>query len=1164
MRKVRIALCQIECHPALYLSNISYLEEPFVPSPQGTSLSSLATKGVQVDSLQILCSEEYKSWSLSRLASIFEELANFNPIPDIIVFPEGSVQIDGLSMASTFSSEHGVMVLPGTHTPLSSMAAKHEYKGIGITGNRIKKLMQRGVRNVLPLINGGKIRLIEKKLLSPFEQSIISKPTHEVPTPQSFKLDCSSGQISVLPMICAEALQPVRLPNTYDLVAIISYDHRPNQFIPFAKQQVSNHKLVAYCNDGSAGGTMLYCADDERRPNWLSDTLPNGLPPGDGILVLDLDLDVTTVEVSTATPRYPFQLVALRSIIPEGSDKYQSLQAIEEIRNIQTSEGRAQELSKLLKSEPLTDQQKIRFEFLYELEKRGSPSEDWWTVLGSDCAAMGIAELRQLEARLAKSCNAYLLENGISSAAHSPDASQSLVKFMGQCQDRAAIAETVLEPVAKERQTSTLDREREAEEICSFFDAPTIQVLELTGLPQMGKTVVINKALTQLGKVSSRTIELTDTSTADYIIYQILKTTKSGPEPPYENPVHVARSRSMSRAMRGLSVLCLAKCHLLLDHGIWRDETLEDTLRAILETAAECNTKLIFESQRELPLELESPNIRSRLRIRGLDLQAGQALFDAQLRRVGLSGTAIDKANKEVIVSKVAGHPVAIAIAADAVYEQGPNETIESIRKKQGFFEYFLRRLVRVLELSDEEQIILRLFCLARGDVPREVIVETLSLPSAAPIRNLLALGALEIGQFGMLRIASVLREYFDPTDLLPEQTASFHALAAMALAEISKGRGDDLTTAVEAEYHAGLAEIESPVNTNLIDGALGTARRLYESQKYEKAGKILDSLVQSRRQIDVLRLAAQVAIRRNRLKDALEYAKEVFGRNRRDTWLLAELARIALTQSQDYIAEELISIARSAHVEDVSILVVEGRMYLRRREYQKAEAVFTRAKQLTHRNLWPFFYLGRAYIELGRIDDAVDVLFDGEQFFHESKSRSRGAYQAIRTQLGLAYLLQDELELAAPIIDSLFQDDPTRPEIIRAYAALTIKRDGITEAHAALKQLEKAKIRTRRDRCQFHLLYGLFYLGIGEKDSAVREFAKAHAADRQNVYVMMKQAQTLFELAKDLWLDGNDSYAEFVDDCANLVREILRFDVDNVEAKDLLSALHSTFGLDA
>ena len=441
--------------------------------------------------------------------------------------------------------------------------------------------------------------------------------------------------------------------------------------------------------------------------------------------------------------------------------------------------------------------------------------------------------------------------------------------------------------------------------------------------------------------------------------------------------------------------------------------------------------------------------------------------------------------------------------------------------------------------------------------------MEASNIPANASIRNLLALGVLETAQHGMLRVASVIRDYFDPSELLPEQVTSLHKAAALSLAAASRENGNDLRLAVEAEYHAGLAGISAPIDTKLIDGALGTATRLYREHKYEQAGKILDSLLLARRQLDVLRLAALVSARRNRLEHALGYAQEVFQRNRLDTRLLSELAIIALTQSQERIAEKLVAIARKARVEDESILIVEGRIYLRRRQLDKAEIAFSRAKQLTKRNPWPFFYLGRTYLWLGRLDEAVDVLFDGDIFCHENQVRSRRVVSAIRTQLGVAYLLQDEIELAAPIIESVVQDDSSSPEAARAYAALTIRREGVQEAHKALKKLEGAGIRSRRDRCQYHLFCGLFYLRIKDKDAAIREFKKALSADKQNVFVMMKQARTVFDIAVELWTDGQDTYKEFVDDCANLVRQILRFDSDNAEGKELLADLRAKFGRD-
>ena len=66
MRVIRVALCQFESHPALYTGHIAYPEEPFVPGPDGASLSRLGAKGIDVLALQEHCRVEYSRWNTAR------------------------------------------------------------------------------------------------------------------------------------------------------------------------------------------------------------------------------------------------------------------------------------------------------------------------------------------------------------------------------------------------------------------------------------------------------------------------------------------------------------------------------------------------------------------------------------------------------------------------------------------------------------------------------------------------------------------------------------------------------------------------------------------------------------------------------------------------------------------------------------------------------------------------------------------------------------------------------------------------------------------------------------------------------------------------------------------------------------------------------------------
>ncbi|MDE0523949.1 MAG: hypothetical protein OXH79_18540 [Boseongicola sp.] len=1140
------------------------MEEPFVPANDSSSLSVLSTKGILVEPLQTLCLEKYSAWATTRIQRILDELATMNRVPDLIVFPEGAVPIKALEIIKEFSENQDCTVLAGTHSPQGTTDAMRTYRKAGVKDNRIKKLISRGVRNALPIVSSGKVQLVEKKLFSPFERSIIATQNSlKAPGLRAFELKICGRKFLILPMICAEALQQPRLPKEYDAAIILSYDSDPSKFLPFISHQVNNRKFVAYCNDGKFGGSMVFAVDDKRRPNWIRDALPEGLPPGDSLLVFDLDFETTAVEVGTASPQFPMHLITLGSLVSETSEQFALAKAIKEIGRYDSADVRTRELGDLLKSGPLTPLQQLRFNHLYDQERRGLAATDIWDALGSDFVLRDISPLRQLEGELAASCVEFLFKGATDAASRNPEVSQALLSFVAECQKKAGstkpfeiVANSVREPLI-------IDRERDTQEICAFFESEGPQVLEVTGLPQVGKSEVIKRALGQSGLHRIESINLSATSSAYFLLLEILKLAGERLEAPYPSEAEFLKLQALKRALRSISVLCISNSHFFLDHGVWRDESLEDTVQGLVELACETDTKLVFESQREIPFEFDNPAVRRRLRIRGLDVEFGRALFDTHLRHIGVPGTALTMRDKEAIIKRLGGHPVAIIVAADAVHEAGGREAVRAVMQQQGFFWKFLERLIRVLSLTDDEESVLKLFSLSRDGIFREVVVEVAGSGASSSIRNLLGLGVLEPMRYGILRLAPILRDYFDGSDLPPKQVERFHIAASMRFAEGSRFNRDDLSMAIESEYHAGLGGIETPVKTRLIDGALATVQMLYEQQKYEEAGMVLDRLLSRSRQLDVLRLAALVSARRSRLDEALGFAQEVFTRNRRDTHLLAELAKIALTQSQDRIAEKLISIARSARVEDVSILIVEGRMHLRRRDLDGAEAAFLRAKQLTRRNPWPFFYLGRTYWQLGRLDEAVEVLFEGETFCYDSNSRSRRALSAIRTQLAVVYLLLDEVDLAAPIIESLARDEAGSPEVGRAYAALTIKREGIGEAHKALKQLEKAKIRNRQDRCQYHLFCGIFYLGIGDKESASREFSHSLKADRQNVFVMMKQARTLFELAVELWTDGQDGYRDLVDDCANMVRQILRFDANNAEGRDLLADLRAKFGKD-
>ena len=312
------------------------------------------------------------------------------------------------------------------------------------------------------------------------------------------------------------------------------------------------------------------------------------------------------------------------------------------------------------------------------------------------------------------------------------------------------------------------------------------------------------------------------------------------------------------------------------------------------------------------------------------------------------------------------------------------------------------------------------------------------------------------------------------------------------------------------------------------------------------------------------MRLSALADAKCNEFDLALDKAKRLFRVDPSDTWLLSEIARTALSQRRDDIAEQLIAIAKTANMEDTAIHIVSGTMLLRRGDLPGAEEHFEKACKLTRRTAWPYYYLGKTRLRKGEVDEAVDALCDGEEFIYDKSIRNVKVLTAIRTQLGIAYLLLDRIDLAKPILEGLFTDETSDPEVMRAYAFLCLKADGIETAHEAYKRLSDAKIRSRHDRAQYHLFYGLFYLGLEDKGNASREFSKAHREDKNNVYVMVKLARVYYDMAMDSWIDDDLGIAEtYANDCGVVVKEILEFDFDNDVAKHLQIELYERFDIE-
>lgn len=683
----------------------------------------------------------------------------------------------------------------------------------------------------------------------------------------------------------------------------------------------------------------------------------------------------------------------------------------------------------------------------------------------------------------------------------------------------------------------------------------------------MGKGVAIQKALGQWPHPKIIEIEVNESSSADYIACKILPNLFSREQGKNGALTAHVTEQEFINMFNTLDILWVHNTEKLLQTEGWKNFEIKNLIEMIILAASKSTVKIIFETRRELQLELQDPSICFRRRIYGLDRKYkphGISYLEYQLRRNGISPQTLDDHLKGEIVDKLGGHPVAIALCADAIYDEGIIRVTEILKQKKGFYLNFVKSILRNIDLSDDERLILNLLSGCRLPVPREAILATFDYPVAPYLRNLIQLCMVEVDSASNIRLPGLLESFFDLEVIPVEIRKRFHRNCFDCYKGLFIKNKARVEYAIEADFHGGLGDIQSNLSSQLVDSQLAIAQKLYDKQDYKTAQTVLDRILKVKSTNDILRLSALVDARCNNFVSALDKAKIVFKKNLRDTWLLSDIARTALSQGRDDIAEELIGIAKVANMEDTSILLVSGRMLLRRGELLDAEEKFKDARKLTKRNPWPYYYLGKTYIRQGEIEKAIDALFEGEQFIYDNNIRNANVLTAIRTQLGIAYIFDERIDLASPILERLFEDERDDPEVMRAYAMMSLKKEGIQKAHEAYKRLKEAEIKSSYDRSQYHLFYGLFYLGIGEKGKASEEFSKAHKADRNNVYVMMKLAKTYFEMATESWIDGDVDIAKtYATDCGEIVKKILEFDHDNVTGRHLQEDLYNKFGIE-
>src|SRR5208283_3926784 len=133
-----------------------------------------------------------------------------------------------------------------------------------------------------------------------------------------------------------------------------------------------------------------------RISDWFREALPGGLPPGDALIVADVDLDVTAVEVGTATPKDPISWLRVASVVAEHSIEGEISRKVQSVGQLAEPAARALELRRILEHDRIAPLQGARIRQLAQVESRGVPSRDLWDAIGTDCGIPNAVALQEL------------------------------------------------------------------------------------------------------------------------------------------------------------------------------------------------------------------------------------------------------------------------------------------------------------------------------------------------------------------------------------------------------------------------------------------------------------------------------------------------------------------------------------------------------------------------------------------------------------------------------------------------------------------------------------------------------------------------------------------------------------------------------------------------
>lgn len=704
MRKIKIALAQINYRPALILDSHEVLVEPIFSSMKEphTSISMLNFEGCEKVSSNLR--EKYLSWLRSKVVSIIEKCNDLSV--DLLVFPEYSIPFQLLNDICSLTQNKKIHIVAGTH--MVTRTKNQLPKGYPEIKNCLRCAMA-------PIISNGQIENYTfKKIAAAEEHNCIKIPKESVP--DSFNI--SNYTLNV--KICIEAIadQDTLQECEGSILAIPSLSRNIEPFQ--ALQILAKYKEmpVIYVNGACYGGSLISGPYSLEGKHWFVErNISKPIPKNcEALVTATVDIDAVRHSVGTVLLSQPIEL---NEVIPllykesEADNKLMQLidQCIDEetiapLSNMDIVDFVLKELIKKLQvdeKQGILDGELIR------------DSLDYVKIKTCDFQQMTVKQVEDAASMLASRAKQGFSDD------YYVTTQEKLYTYLNR---QKKYSESIDLDFSNDK---GLFRGRDSEKnaLSRFFDDQAQKLICINGLRGIGKSKLVNAIENEVLPADSvwniRQIRFSIGVGYDYIIDKMsydldLPYIETSGKKPTEIAVQYARQIKKYSPI----IVIIDDFHYCLNNnGYFTDQRVREFfINFVKSIYEEENVKIVLTSNRRIREPLQE--IENTIEVSKLNDETIQSIISYCYKKI-TKGTSVPKIEDKIVKSAYGNPLAAILIAQLIVQKDGAN--IDLFEKEfKRYQEGLIKRIIEEIEFTADENELLKIVAVAKGEIHTEFI----------------------------------------------------------------------------------------------------------------------------------------------------------------------------------------------------------------------------------------------------------------------------------------------------------------------------------------------------------------------------------------------------------------------------------------------------------